>query len=75
MNRIRRREITGAIKLVEEARGILETVMEEEQEAYDNMPEGLQESEQGEQLEENVALLEGVVDQLETAADEAGELL
>jgi len=75
MNRNRRREITRAVKLVEEARGILEAVTEEEQEAYDNMPEGLQESEQGEQLEENVTLLEGVVDQLETAADEAGELL
>ena len=45
MNRNRRREITRAVKLVEEARGILEAVTEEEQEAYDNMPEGLQESE------------------------------
>ena len=46
MNRIRRKEIARAIELVEEARGILEAAMEEEQEAYDSMPEGLQESEQ-----------------------------
>ena len=42
----------------------LQDVLNEEQEAYDNLPEGLQESDRGQQMQEYIDALEGVVDSL-----------
>lgn len=47
--------------------GILEEVREDEQESYDNLPEGLQNSERGEQMRENMELLGEFIDNLEEA--------
>lgn len=66
MNKARRKEIARAIELMEMAREILEEVMNEEQEAFDNMPESLQSSERGEAMEEYIYTLEEMVDNLDT---------
>lgn len=66
MNKARRKEIAKAIELIEEAYGILDMVRDEEQEAFDNMPEGLQGSERGEQMEEYIYTLEEVLESLDT---------
>lgn len=66
MNKARRKEIARAIELMDEAREILEAVKDEEQEAFDNMPESLQCSERGETMEEYIGTLEDVVYNLET---------
>ena len=66
MNKARRKEIAKAIELIEEAYGILDMVRDEEQEAFDNMPEGLQGSERGEQMEEYICILEEVLESLDT---------
>ncbi len=66
MNKLRRKRIAEAIELMERAREILETVAEEEQEAFDNMPESLQSSERGETMEENIYAIEEVLDGLDT---------
>lgn len=58
MNNPRRKQLEKAIELLNEAMSIIEEVTCEEQDAFDNMPEGLQCSERGEQMEENVANLE-----------------
>lgn len=68
MNKARRKEIARAIELMDEAREILEAVMEEEQEAFDNMPESLQCSERGEAMEEYISTLEEFTYNLETDA-------
>lgn len=52
MNAKRRKEILKAIDLINEAREILEYVAEEEQEAFDNLPESLQYSERGDRMQE-----------------------
>lgn len=49
MNKQRRKELEEAVRLLEEAYSTIESILEQEQEAFDNMPEGLQESERGEQ--------------------------
>lgn len=51
MNKARRKELEKAKDLLEQAQSIIEAVQEEEQEAFDNMPEGLQSSERGEQMQ------------------------
>lgn len=60
MNAARRKELSKAIDLIEQAKEIISAVAEEEREAYDNLPEGLQESEMGEKMNENADDLEYV---------------
>lgn len=71
MNRIRRKSLRTILGQMDELSTVPETVKEalqdvlnEEQEAYDNLPEGLQESDRGQQMQEYIDALEGVVDSL-----------
>ena len=71
MNRIRRKSLRTILGQMDELSTVLETVKEalqdvlnEVQEAYDNLPEGLQESDRGQQMQEYIDALEGVVDSL-----------
>jgi hypothetical protein len=76
MNNQRRKEINLIIGELAELRSRLETVQSEEQEAYDNMPEGLQQSERGEKAEAACSLLDdamGAFDEIENALNEAAE--
>lgn len=57
MNRIRRRSLKAILGQLDELSTVLETVKEalqdvlnEEQEAYDNLPEGLQDAEREQQM-------------------------
>lgn len=65
MNNPRRKQLKKALELIAEARAIIEAMAEEEAEAYENMPEGLQESERGERIAENVDALEDIAAELE----------
>lgn len=47
----------------------VEYIRDEEQEKFDNLPEGLQESERGQKFEETVDALEEVINSLEEAND------
>ena len=73
MNKIRRKEIARAIELMEQAREILESVMDEEQEAFDNLPESIQGSERGEAMEECIYTIEEAIEALDT--DELQEIV
>lgn len=73
MNKARRKELNKAMELLAQAREIIEAMQEEEQESFDNMPEGLQVSELGEKIEENAYALEeiaGYIEEQEQALDE-----
>ena len=68
MNRVRRKSLKDILGKMDELSAMLEnvkdaiqTVLDEEQEAYDNLPEGLQEAERGQQMQEYIDALEGVV--------------
>lgn len=58
MNKDRRAKLQNAIDLIED-------VIDEEQDAYDNMPENLQYSEKGEKMDEGIDSLETAKDILE----------
>ena len=64
MNRERRKAILRAIANIE---SILQDILSDEQEAYDNMPESLQESENGLISAEAQENLESAIDALEEA--------
>ena len=55
MNKIRRTEIDKIIARLEELKAGVETLQEEEQEYYDNMPEAFQCGEKGEKAEEAIS--------------------
>lgn len=54
MNRERRKRIMQISEKLSDIRTSLETILEEEEIAFDNMPESLQESERGEQMQEYI---------------------
>ena len=58
MNKDRRRTLQDIINILDEQKSAIESVCEEEQEAFDNLPEGIQDSERGEIMEGNVSDLE-----------------
>ena len=75
MNRPRRKELNRALELIAEARAIVEAMQEEEQESFDNMPEGLQVSALGEKIEENAGRLEEIAGYLEEQENELEDII
>ncbi len=65
MNKARRKELASIVELIEEARERLKAVRDEEQEAFDNMPESLQESERGETMQEYIDTMEQALGDLD----------
>ncbi len=52
MNAARRKQLAEAVALIERAEDILREVSEAEQEAFDAMPESLQQGDRGERMQE-----------------------
>ena len=64
MNNTRRLQIKRAIQLIEQAQNILDEVLNDEQNAFDNLPESFQESSRGEQMEENIDSIQDAIEQI-----------
>jgi hypothetical protein len=67
MNKQRRQRIAKALDLLAQAHELVDTVLSEESEAYENMPEGLQQSERGAQMEAAVDALNEASNSLDEA--------
>ena len=72
MNNERRKEIAEAVALLvkakaqnEDAAAILENCKDEEEEAFENLPEGLQSSNRGETMEQNIEYIQAAIDELD----------
>lgn len=74
MNNTRRKLLKEASELADKAKCLVEQAKEEEQECFDNLSDGLQLSERGRTLEENVYALDEIIDNLDSAIDLLGEL-
>lgn len=74
MNKNRRKRLAEAKELLEQAFSIIEEVKDEEQEAYDNIPENLQSSERSEDIEEYIDKLEDMCTNFEEAVMELEEI-
>jgi Fe2+ or Zn2+ uptake regulation protein len=76
MNRERRNTIYRALALLAEARLLIDETCEAEQEAFDNMPEGLQQSERGETMESALSVMgdaSSVIEDVESTLEEYSE--
>lgn len=68
MNKKRRQWLETIINKLEEQRDELESLQQEEQEAFDNLPASIACTERGEEMEENA-------DDLETAKDDLDNVI
>lgn len=74
MNNQRRKELTRINEAIAELRLDIQNMLDEEQEAFDAMPESLQDSERGEKSQNAIGELEnaiGNLDDAEAAIEEA----
>lgn len=76
MNKQRRKDLSAILNELADLRSRLETIQQDEQDAYDNMPEGLQQSERGQKAEECCSRLEDALtsfDEIDSAVNDAIE--
>lgn len=73
MNNTRRKEIDKLTAQIEEIKEAIEALRDEEQEAFDNMPESLQDGERGERMQSAVEALEYAADDLQECLDHLSE--
>ena len=69
MNKTQRNQIEKWIGSLNEIKEGVDYMIEEENEKYENMPENLQESERGEQMQNGIENLECAASSLEEAID------
>lgn len=67
MNDERRKKIERAKSHITDAVNLIEEVKSDEQDAFDNMPEGFQQGDKGQAMEEGISALESAVDNLNSA--------
>lgn len=69
MNKERRDRLSDVIASLEEAKDLLEDVKNDEHDAFDNMPVGLQCSERGSKMEDYIELMEDAGDQIDNVCE------
>ena len=75
MNKERRKELERAYALISEAQDIVDYVYGGESEAYDNLPEGLQNSERGERMYECVDAIEDLQSDIEEVISKINDII
>ena len=75
MNKARRKQVSEACDYIYKAIYILESVVEEESDAYDNLPESLKGSEMGEKMFEASEKMDEIKDSLEDFTTELEEVM
>lgn len=82
MNNERRKQLKAIAKQLgtiadnlEEQQILLEQIYDDKSEAFDNMPESLQESDRGIEMEEGIAVLEEQKDAVATMVDDIRDII
>lgn len=64
MNKERREELLDVVQLLDEAIDRLEEIRDDEQDAFDSLPEGLQYSSRGDAMQDAIDTLDGFGDEI-----------
>ncbi len=75
MNAERRKNLAKALELLEEAKSMLETARDDEQEYFDAMPESFQGGDKGDKAQHVISQLDDAFNAAETAVDSIIESL
>ena len=70
MNKARRKKIEEARGLLMKASEIITECFDEEDEAYDNLPDNIRYSEKGEQIEEYLETLSNTIEDLDSLSED-----
>ena len=73
MNKLRRKQLSEIQDKIAELRDMIDMVLSEEQEAFDNLPEGIQESERGEAMQAAIDAMENAMSSCEEAEESLEE--
>ena len=74
MNKQNRKKLQGYVESLEEIKSAIEEMRDDEECKFDNMPEGLQESERGDAMQEAIENLESASSSMEEAIDYLNEI-
>lgn len=74
MNKQRRERLSKLISQAEEMSAELEAIRDEEQEAFDNMPENMQGGERGDKMQEAIEAMDTAITSLEDFNGQLGGL-
>ena len=69
MNKQRRKQLADMVEQLELLKSELEEVTEQEEEAFENMPESIQESDRGQRMQEVIEILDNAMLSIEEAID------
>lgn len=75
MNKVRRMRLEAVIEKLEELQSEISCIAEEEQDAYDNLPESIQLSDRGDVMSENVSSLEELDETFEELKDSINDII
>lgn len=75
MNKKKRSRLTQAQSFLSQALHIVEDVKDDEQDDLDNLPEGFQDSDQGQKMEEVISLLDDAMDSIAEASSSIDEAI
>lgn len=67
MNKQRRKELEKAFDMIEQAKEIIESVKEEEEESYENLPDNFRYGDRGEEMQGYIEMMDETVGYLEDA--------
>lgn len=74
MNKQRRADLEKAKAHLQNARDVIDSTREDESDAFGNMPEGLQQGERGQAMEEAISKLEEIVEACDSAIESIDEV-
>lgn len=75
MNKDRRKSIERIVDKINEIKADLTWVRNDEEEAYDNLPEGIQSSERGDSMQEAIEAMDDADGALQEAVDYLEEII
>ena len=75
MNKNDRKQLEKALALLGEAQEIIDAIKDGEQEKFDNLSEGLQQTEKGQKFEETVSTLEDAWNSIDEAVGGINEAM
>lgn len=73
MNNERRKHLTALSQQLAELKDDVQAVLDEEEDAFNNLPEGLQNGERGDTMQTAIAALDAAVSALEETSDQLTE--
>lgn len=74
MNASRRKSLKSIAEGISALQAELEAVRDEEQEAFDNMPQSLQDGEKGSSMQDGISNLDDAISSLESCTDSLSEM-